>query len=110
MGMLERGETDEEIIRWVRSETENKLDQREVGHSIITCVLTNMISELGGAEALDLDLPWLIVPSEMTALRKHQNLMMTFLKRESDQAYSLFALQQLAQDLSYPKGLAPFWL
>jgi hypothetical protein len=101
--MLEEGKSDDEIKAWL-TDSIGEVD-RDVGQCLLRCVIKNMVRELGGRQKLDeVSGDNLIEAGEKTALEKHKDLLGAYLSKECDQAYALFALQQYAQDLEYPKG------
>jgi len=78
---------------------------RDMSRSVMRHVLAKTAAQLGGAEELcKSDGEQLIEGREKDMLSKRIKLLKKWLVKECDQAYALFAVQKLSQELGHPNG------
>lgn len=106
--LVEAGSADEDVISQVEAkatELQCSVD-RDVGGLVLRHVLKQAVVELGGADELHKsDGEKLIEAREKDLLAKREKLLKKWLVKESDQAYALFEVQKLSQDLGHPNGM-----
>ena len=106
-GLIADGASDADVIEKVEAtakELECAVD-RDVSRLVLRLVLEKTVADLGGADELQKsDGEKLIEDREKEALSKRAMLLKKWLDKESDQAYALFEVQKLSQEMGYPNG------